>query len=90
MIADVQQVGKGYVKGKEIIILVFRASVGEINPHDSIEIKGTPDITSTIPGGINGDIATCSIAVNAITSILKAKPGLRIMTDVPTISYFAV
>ncbi|MGD9082831.1 MAG: hypothetical protein PVH72_04770, partial [Desulfobacterales bacterium] len=40
----VQQIGKGYVGNEDKIILVFRASIGEPNPQDSIEIKGTPTI----------------------------------------------
>lgn len=88
MAAGVQQIGKGWVNGKEIITLVFKASVGEQNPGDIIEIKGTPDITSTIKGGVNGDVATCAITVNAIKSIKNASPGLRTMTDIPTVSFF--
>ena len=88
MASGVQQIGKGYRDGKEVITLLFRAAVGEPDPADTIEIKGTPDITSTIPGGINGDIATCSIAVNALSSITRAAPGLRVMTDMPIVSCF--
>ena len=86
--AGVQQIGNGYVGGEPVITLVFKASVGESNPGDTIEIKGTPDITSQIAGGVNGDIATCAITVNAVKSILKAPPGLRMMTDVPAVSFF--
>ncbi len=88
MASGVQQIGKGYRDGKEVITLLFRAAVGEPYPADTIEIKGTPDVTSTIPGGINGDVATCSIAVNALSSITRAAPGLRVMTDIPTVSCF--
>ena len=88
MTAGVQQIGTGYVDGRLVIELIFRASVGEAGPTDTIEIKGTPDITSTIKGGVNGDIATCAIVVNAIKSIVAAAPGLRIMTEVPTVSFF--
>lgn len=88
MAAGVRQIGKGYVNGKEIITLEFQAAVGQNNPADTVEIKGTPDFTSTIPGGVNGDIATCAIAVNAVKSIIKANPGLRTMTDIPVVSFF--
>ena len=88
MVAGVRQIGIGYLKDNEVITLMFIAAVGEPNPVDTIEIKGTPNIMSTIPGGINGDIATCSIAVNAISSIVKAAPGLHVMTDLPTVSCF--
>jgi len=83
----VQQIGKGYVNGEEKIALIFRAAIGEKNPRDTIEIKGVPEITSTIAGGINGDIATCAIIVNAIKPIINASPGLKTMTDIPVVSF---
>ena len=88
MAAGVNQVGKGWVNGAELITLEFTAAVGQPTSVDTIEIKGTPDITSTIPGGVNGDIATCAITVNAIKTVLKSSPGLRTMTDVPVVSFF--
>jgi 4-hydroxy-tetrahydrodipicolinate reductase len=44
-------------------------------------IEGTPRIYSKIDGGIHGDIATASIAVNSIAAVLSAAPGLRTMRD---------
>ena len=88
MAAGVQQIGKGYVNGENKIILEFRASIGEKNPGDTIEIKGEPDITSTIAGGINGDIATCAIIINAVRSVMDVVPGLKTMADVPVLSFF--
>ncbi|MBU4200213.1 MAG: dihydrodipicolinate reductase [Verrucomicrobia bacterium] len=89
MAAGVQQIGKGYAKGKLKIELVFRAAVGEPDARDVIEIFGEPNIVSTITGGVNGDIATCAVAVNATRQILRVSPGLHTMTDVPVISFFA-
>ncbi len=86
VVAGVQQIGKGYVQGEEKITLLFRAAIGEKNPRDTIEIKGIPEITSTIAGGINGDVATCAIIVNAIKSIIDTSPGLKTMTDISLIS----
>ncbi|WP_425558426.1 hypothetical protein [Fodinibius salicampi] len=51
--------------------------------YDSIRITGTPEFTSTIPGGINGDIATSAIMVNAIRAVQKAEAGLKTMLDIP-------
>jgi len=90
MVTGVQQIGKGYVQGEEKITLLFRASIGEKNPRDTIEIKGIPEITSTIAGGINGDVATCAIIVNAIKSIIDTSPGLKTMTDISLISSFSL
>ncbi len=88
MVCGVEQIGRGFVNGKEVIKLVFKASLAETNPNDTIEIKGEPDIKSVIEGGVNGDIATCAITLNSIRSILKMKPGLHTMLDIPVPGYF--
>jgi len=85
----VQQIGRGIVGGAERITLLFRAAIGEPDPHDSVTIDGVPAFTSTIPGGIHGDIATCAITLNAVPVVLAAPPGLRTMADVPPASFFA-
>ncbi len=84
----VEQIGRGYVGKKEVIRLHFRAAVGEPESADIIEIAGNPSIRSVIPGGINGDIATCAITVNAIRSISAIGPGLKTMLDLPVSGYF--
>jgi hypothetical protein len=84
----VEQIGRGYVGKKEVIRLHFRAAVGEPESADTIEISGNPSICSVIPGGINGDIATCAITVNAIRSISTIGPGLKTMLDLPVAGYF--
>lgn len=87
-VAGVQQIGKGIVGGVERISMIFRASIGEKDPRDSVDIKGTPNVHSVIPGGINGDIATCAIIVNAIPVVVEARAGLRTMSDIETIAFF--
>ena len=86
-VTGVNQIGRGYVKSKEVITLVFKATIGEPDPHDRIIIEGTPDIDMTIKDGINGDIATCAITTNAIPTVIKAPAGLRTMSNIETISY---
>ncbi len=85
-VAGIRQTGIGFVNGEERIKLTFQASVGEPDSYDEIEIFGTPHIRSRILGGVHGDVATCSIILNACRSILKASPGLRTMADVPMIT----
>lgn len=85
-VAGIRQTGTGIVNGVERIKLTFQASVGELESYDEIEIFGTPHIRSRIMGGVHGDVATCSIILNACHSILKAAPGLRTMADVPMIT----
>jgi 4-hydroxy-tetrahydrodipicolinate reductase len=84
----VDQTGHGYVEGKEVITLIFRAAMGEPNPRDRILIEGDPNIDVTIKNGVNGDTATCAIVVNAIPVVMRATPGLRTMADIGPISFF--
>jgi hypothetical protein len=84
--AGVNQTGLGYIGDDQVLTLVFRAAVGQENPRDQVTITGTPPVTLTIPGGVNGDVATCSIVTNAVHAIVEAQPGLRTMVDVPTVS----
>ena len=81
--SGVEQIGRGYVGKKEVIRLHFRAAVGEHESVDIVRIIGNPTIESIIPGGINGDVATCAITVNAIRSIRSAGVGLKTMLDLP-------
>jgi len=41
-----------------------------------------------IEGGINGDIATCAIIINAVKQIVRTTPGLKTMIDIPVVSFF--
>jgi len=83
------QIGRAYVDGEEKITLIFQAAIKEPESYEEVSIKGTPDITSRIAGGVNGDVATCAIAVNAVAQILHAKSGLRTMADIPMVSFFS-
>ena len=87
-VLGVMQIGKGFKNGDAVITLLFRAAIGEKNPQDRIVIDGIPKIDMKIKDGINGDIATCAITVNAIPAVIKAAPGLRTMADIETVSYF--
>jgi len=87
-IAGVQQIGRGYVDGIEKITLDFKAWIGEPDPRDTIVIKGSPNVESSIKGGVNGDVATCAITINAIKQVIRATPGLHTMSDLPPVTFF--
>lgn len=84
----VEQVGRGFVGGRERITLNFRAAVGEGESYDKVEIRGTPSFSSVITGGINGDIATSAITVNSLASIIRTEPGLKTMLEIPVPACF--
>lgn len=88
MVRGVQQIGKGFVGDREVITLNFRAAVGEPESYDQVHIDGEPPIRSRIAGGVNGDIATCAITLNAVRSILQTSPGLKTIAQIPPIAYF--
>jgi hypothetical protein len=83
----VEQIGYGYQNGVCKIKMHFKAAIGEQRSFDKITIKGNPSFTSEIDGGVNGDIATCAIAINSIKSVLKAPSGLHTMTDIAAPGY---
>ncbi len=87
-VAGVQQIGRAFAGAEEKVTLLFRASLGEPNPEDTLEILGEPHVVSTIPGGVHGDVATCAITLNAIARVLRAEPGLKTMADIPPVSCF--
>lgn len=86
--AGVEQIATGAIGGREVLKLTFRAAVDEEKSYDRIRIRGVPDVDTTIDGGINGDVATCAITVNAIAAIVKTEPGLRTMLDTPVPAWF--
>lgn len=88
MPAGVQQIGRAFEKDKLRIELIFRASVGEKDPQDVVDIDGNPPIVSVVKGGINGDVATCAITINAVAQIIHAAPGLHTMADIVPVSFF--
>ena len=88
MARGVHQVGRGFVGNDEVITLNFQAAVGEPESYDQVRIDGEPVIESKIAGGVNGDIATCAIALNTVRSVLEASPGLKTMAQIPPIGFF--
>jgi 4-hydroxy-tetrahydrodipicolinate reductase len=78
----------GYRHQTPVITMHLEAYLGAPDPHDEVQVKGLPNLTLRIPGGIPGDVATASIVVNSIPNVLAARPGLRTMKELPVPSYF--
>jgi 4-hydroxy-tetrahydrodipicolinate reductase len=81
-VRGVQQIGRGILAGQEVITLFFRAAIAEPEARERIRIEGVPTIDSCIQGGVNGDVATCALLLNAIPAVIQARPGLRTMIDI--------
>jgi hypothetical protein len=86
-VAGVHQIARGTAGGKEKIHMELKMYVGAKQPSDTIELKGEPHLSLTIPGGTHGDVATAAVVVNAIPAILAATSGLRTARDLP-LSFF--
>jgi 2,4-diaminopentanoate dehydrogenase len=87
-VTGVHQIGRGTSGGQEKIFMELKMYVGAKNPADTVELKGEPNLTLTIPGGTHGDVATAAVVVNAIPTILAANAGLRTSRDLP-LTFFA-
>jgi 4-hydroxy-tetrahydrodipicolinate reductase len=84
------QDGVGYRKGEPLITLHMEAYLGAPENYDAVTLEGSPRIVQRVTGGIHGDVATASIAVNAVPQMLRVAPGLRTMIDMPIVSYRAI
>ncbi len=49
-VAGVHQVARGFIGGEEKIFLELKMYVGAKHPADTIELRGLPGLTCTIPG----------------------------------------
>jgi 4-hydroxy-tetrahydrodipicolinate reductase len=86
-VAGVHQIARGIWEGEDKIFMELQMYVGAKHPADTVELRGEPNLTLTIPGGTHGNIATAAVAVNAIPAILAAPASLRTVRDLP-LSFF--
>ena len=86
-VCGIVQEGIGYRKKEPVIRLYMEAYLGAPDPHDLIEIEGSPRLSVKVPGGVHGDTATAALVVNSIPKVLAAAPGLHTMLDMPLPSF---
>ncbi len=86
-VVGVRQVARGLSNSSENVTLKLEMYLGAPDSIDTVTIKGTPDLTLTVPGGIHGDLATAAIAVNCVPAMFIVKPGLRTAKDTPMCFY---
>lgn len=84
-VAGVRQHLVGREDGREVLSLTLEMAIGLDQPRDVVELSGVPEIQLVIPGGIQGDLATAAVAVNALERIVEAPPGLLTMVDLPPV-----
>jgi hypothetical protein len=71
------------VDGHIRITLDLKMYLDAQDPHDAIRIEGSPPMDLMIRGGIAGDQATVAALVNTAPRLLRAEPGLRLVTELP-------
>ena len=81
------QYGEAKVNGKVVLTLDLKMYLDATNPHDATQIIGEPGLNLRLEGGVAGDAATVASLVNAAPRVLKAPPGLLLMTDIGVPSF---
>jgi 4-hydroxy-tetrahydrodipicolinate reductase len=71
----------GLVDGEAKIVLDLQMFLNAPNPHDTIIIRGRPELNVVLNGGVAGDDATVAALVNTVPRLLSAAPGLHLVTD---------
>lgn len=86
-VSGTQHVAYGYIDGRVRIILEHVEHAGPeqeaIQTGDFIEIEGQPPIRLAIQPEIDGVKGSAALAVNMITAVMLAGPGLRSMAEMP-------
>ena len=65
------------------LVLDLKMYLDAADPRDAVTIAGDPPIKAVLHGGVHGDRATVAALVNNVPNVLRAAPGLLLMTDVP-------
>ena len=68
--------------GKNKLVLDLKMYLDAKDPRDAVTVFGDPPINAVLHGGVHGDRATVAALVNAVLTVLKANPGLLLMTDI--------
>ena len=83
----IHQYAEAKCDGKVCLTLDIKMYLDAPNPHDACQIEGKPPLTMRIEGGVAGDEATVASLVNTAPRLLKAPPGLLLMTDLAVPSW---
>lgn len=84
-VKGLKQVATASSPDGEFAKLTFIAALDMEDDGDTITIQGTPNLTVNLKG-TNGDYSTVAIAVNAITRVFEANPGVLTMRDIPPVT----
>jgi 4-hydroxy-tetrahydrodipicolinate reductase len=77
----------GSVGGVQRLHMDLRMYLDARDPHDAVKVQGDPPLDVRVNNGVAGDHATVAALVNAIPRVLKAPPGVLLMTDIAVPSW---
>lgn len=83
----IHQIVEGKVNGAQKLLMDLKMYLDAQDPHDTVKIYGDPFLDVRIQNGTAGDHATVAALVNAAPRLLKAPPGLLLMTDIAVPSW---
>lgn len=87
--SGVEQIARGFRASHEVLTLTFRASIGEPEPHDRVQVDGEPPLDLVLRGGVHGDVATSAILLNCMRALRTAEAGLHTMASLPLVHWRA-
>lgn len=82
-VAGLKSIAHGIKGEKPVIILEFVSHAAVEDEYDSVSIKGVPNLSEKIIGGVHGDLGTAAVVVNMIPHVLNSRHGLVTMKDLP-------
>jgi len=80
-VAGLRQLARGFRGDAEALRVDVIAFMGAADAHEAIVIRGRPQITARIDGGIPSHLATAALMVHALPAVAVAPPGLLNVTD---------
>lgn len=83
----IHQIVEGKVAGKQKVLMDLKMYLDAQDPHDTVKVYGDPFLDVRVQNGTAGDHATVAALVNAAPRLLKAQPGLLLMTDLAVPSW---
>ncbi len=84
-VAGVHQTAIAKQGARAVIELEFKAAIGLASPIDRVVLDGEPRVEIAIPGGVQGDIGTSAIVINALAPLHRAPAGLHTMATIPSV-----
>jgi 4-hydroxy-tetrahydrodipicolinate reductase len=81
-VAGVHQVARVFAEDREVVRLELTLAVGAEDPHDELDLDADPPVRLLVQGGLDGDVATAELVLNAVPAVLE-RTGLLTVLDLP-------